>query len=491
MMQMLAMGYILVKMKKILLFFYLLSVSITSIAQENWLELVINNPLSEERIKEVIPITNTKTGDLALFYKTRSGLLCYLFNNKQELTNTFAVDTLPDKSDIFIGEVTSDNKIYNLFFTNSNGNKLGSIQINFQTESALTNNNFELPKKEKVIQFVNHEGGLFLVTSLKKSSILKLYTFNIHGKAKSQVADFSNEIFENDNGLSKKFHDLIFQGSEQKTIAYITNNSPNSLETTSAKTKLYLNENTLRLTNNLFNKNTFIVDFNIKEHAHKLTVLENQDFIKKQTGANTNSYILDDYFFRVYATTEKLNLAIYNLKTNTLQKEFVINKGEPISFKNTPIIQEGGEFDTYRELEKTSKFLRKIVYSNVGIIAYKINDNYVLTLGASKDVSLGNLAMVGAMTGGALGAIVGGLLSTAFQSYLTTKSTRILSVLDQNFNHTSGDIPVNSFDKIDTFIVNKSGKENALQTIFKYQNITIWGSYNKTNKIYTFTKFRN
>lgn len=490
-MQMLVTDCILAKMKKLLLLFCFFCASLTCDAQENWLDLVINNPLSDEKIKEVIPITNTKTGDLALFYKTNSGLLCYLFDNKQQLTNTFAIDELPNKSQVYTGAVSSDSKIYNLFFTNSNGNKLGSIQIDFESENFQTNNEFELPKKEKIVQFINSNDGLYLVTSVKKSSILKLYTFDANGKAVSTTADFSNAVFENDNGLSYKFHDLIFQGSGQKKIAYITNNTPNSLEATSAKIKLYLSEGKLRLTNNLFNKNTFIVDFNLNDNSNHLTVLENKDFIKKETGANTNSYILDDYFFRIYATTQKLNVSIYNLTTNTLHKEFVINKEEPISFKNTPIIQEGGEFDKYRELEKTSKFLRKIVYSNIGIIAYKVNDNYVLTLGASKDVSSGNFAMVGAMAGGALGAIVGGLLSTAFQSYHDTKSTRILSLLDTDFNHVPGDIPVNSFDEIDMFIVNKSGKEHALHTIFKYQDATIWGSYNKANKIYTFTKFRN
>ena len=79
-----------------------------------------------------------------------------------------------------------------------------------------------------------------------------------------------------------------------------------------------------------------------------------------------------------------------NTLDGKLIKEFSINKEQPITIKNSPIIQEGVTalpFVTKRELEETKKYLRKISSGQLGLTVIEQDNAYYITLGGYKVTS--------------------------------------------------------------------------------------------------------
>ena len=168
-----------------------------------------------------------------------------------------------------------------------------------------------------------------------------------------------------------------------------------------------------------------------------------------------------------------------------------IERDKPIDFKNTPIIQEGGSFANYRELEKSNKFLRKVYQGRIGISVLQRNNQYELTLGGIVENNTGGMMVPSfgfpAFDGG---GIIWCIDPTAFSfnSYISTRSTRIESLFDAQMNHVQGDISINAFDKMDE---DRSIPFERNQMVFKYKDFYVKGFYNPGNRSYTFKKYTN
>ena len=74
-------------------------------------------------------------------------------------------------------------------------------------------------------------------------------------------------------------------------------------------------------------------------------------------------------------------MEVLDFKTGNLIKNYTGYKNDSITFKNTPIIQEGGMHDNYRELGKTKRFLKRIVKGNTGISARKVGNLFHVVMG--------------------------------------------------------------------------------------------------------------
>ena len=166
---------------------------------------------------------------------------------------------------------------------------------------------------------------------------------------------------------------------------------------------------------------------------------------------NSNSYIFNQNIYQASSNKEQLFLTIKEIATNKILKQYKIEKDKPISFANTPIVQNGGMYINRRILKKTKQFLRKISTSNIGISVNKFGDNYQLTLGGVSEISAnGMMSGMGGMMGGIPIAGFGNLTlffnptAFAFNSYKDTRSVAIKSVLDPNFEHLKGVIKENA-----------------------------------------------
>lgn len=455
-------------------------------AQETWIVVELNNEINDLILEEAIPVVNENTGYLASFFKLKTGFVAFLYNDNQQLLKTLKIDSDPKILDVLVGTTYKGNE-FTLFFTNSSGSKYSCLKINFDNSNYSITEDLGLEfKKEKLITYVENESELYALSILKNSSILKLYDFDMEGKISSKEFDLSKEHFETDNELKLSLYSLLFGKHSDNNFETIDSSIPNALETTSAFTKAYLNDDAIQLTNNTFRKYTYLINLNLKNDSIKLSKIENEKFDKKNHNSNSNSYVLKDLIFDIYSNPEEIIFNVYNYKKDKVIKHFNIVSGDSISFKNSPIIHEIAENNFSRDLERTSQFIRKVNASDIGISAYPFKDNYIVTLGASEKIKSGEFAIIG----GLLGGMVGAALFSSFDSYNRTKSTRIECMFDEDFNHVDGKIPDNGFDSINVFIKEHTLKRAQLQTVFKYKEKYIWGSYNKIGRFYRFYKFQ-
>lgn len=468
---------------KPILYFLLFSISFVS-AQDQWLEKDLTPFTENYIIKDAVPFVNEENNQLALFFKNRKKIFGYLYNENQELISTISPIEIPKKAQVLIGTVYN-NDTYTLYFSNNRKTYFSSISINFITKNFNINNKLKIDiKGEKVIEFLIDKHRIYILSIVKKTSVLKTYELDNNGLVDSKKFDFSNEEIKSDRGWDYNLYYLLYGNPTYSTVELIKNDVPNALEKTAAYTKLYFKEGKLTLTNNLFDKYTYIATLDLEKATQSFDVINNKDFSEQNLGDNSSSYIFKNYFFNIYSTNKKLNFNVYDLKTKTLIKAFEILKGEAITFKNSPIIHEGGEFSNYREFEKTSKFLRKVTGSKIGITAYEKNNDIIITLGASETVPQINMITVG---GGFIGGAIGGAILSSFNSYSKTRSTRINCLFDKDFNHKKGEIPLNAFDEINDFIKSKTFNNHKLQSLFKYKDRYIWGALDKsTYRLYRF-----
>lgn len=470
---------------KNLIFIILLIHTFNISAQEKWGFIPLNNDINDVKVEEAIPVVNPDTGFTAVFLKVKKTFICYLLNDTQDVIKTLKIESVPRNYDVLVGSVYSNQK-FGLYFSNDFKSKHACLQVDFESDDFTFVEDLELDfKKERFISYIENKDQFYALSIVKNSSILNLNRLDMEGKITLTSFDVSKEDFETDNGLPLKLDSLLFGKHSDGTVEAINTSIPNTIETTSASTKVYINDNVITLTNNTFKKFIYIIKLNLDAGTAKLSKIENKKFDKKNLRSNSNSFVLNTLFFDTYSDTEEMSLNIFDLENEKMIKSFLIKAGDSISFKNSPFIHEVVNTNSYRDLEKTSRFIRKVNSSNIGISVYPYHDNYILTLGSSEKIQTGEFAIIG----GILGGMIGAAIFSAFDSYNKTQSTRIECLFDKQFNHVEGEIPENGFDKIQNYIDVNSLERAKLQTVFKYRDSYIWGFYNSDGKFYGFHQF--
>ena len=475
-------------MKHVLLLFTCILSTLT-FAQEEWVGFNIEEETKQLYPKDVIPVVNEDNNQIAMFFTNRKVVFGKLYGQDKKLIGSINNVIIPKKGKVLIGAIYNQ-ETYTLFFSNNNKSHFSSVSLNFKTGNFNITEDLNIEfKKEKLVEFLVLKNKLHILSVSKKEDVLISRTLTNKGLIKTTNYDLSSQAIVNNIDRDYPLYPLLFGNPNYATIEVINSEVPNSLEQTNAFTKLYVDNNKLTITNNLFNKYTYVISLDLDGDSYNFNSIINTGYTDNHYGANSNSFIHKDKLLTIYSTLDNLSFSAYNLDDFELIKTFNINDKEEITFKNTPIIQEGGAFDNYRELEKTSKFLRKITQSKIGITAYSKNEDLIITLGASVEIDRGGLAMVNF---GVFGVVAYGLLIDNFNSYTRTKSTRISCLFDNDLNHKTGEIPLNQFDQIKTFQDANTNYNNAhLQTLFRYQSSYLLGNYNKKTGEYTLTTFDN
>ena len=418
------------------------------LSQNTWFASDISRESEANTPKDVLPIVNNDTNELALFYKAKRVIFAKLYNENQELISSINAINIPKKTKVLIGAIYNEDN-YTLFFCNSKKTRFSSVTVNIKTKIFNINQDLGITfDREKVLEFLIDNNTITILTLTQRGSLFKTYALK-KDSVLTNIFDFSKYTIKTDKDFEYDLHSLIYGNPSYSSVETINNQLPNSLEKTAAFTKVYFKDKKITITNNLFDKYTYFFKIDLGKNTLGFDFIENKDYTKKYLSSNSNSYLFKNYFFNIYSSAQHLNFNIHNIETKELVKAFEIEKGERITFKNTPIIQEGGEFDSYRELEKTSKFLRKVTHSKIGVSAYEKDGNIIVTLGASEEIQTG--PMIGIGFGGALGGIITGIIYSSFNSYTHTKSTRIECLFNSDFEHVIGEIPLNNFNKIDKF----------------------------------------
>ena len=485
-------------MKRYLLIFLFSLYSLLTFGQEVIAQFENSLAKNDWGIKDIVPIVNQKNGDISIFIADAKKVYAYHLNDLFEVEDKMVVEDKARKYKLIIGNSIADNGDYRIFLSNNKKDEFATINFSFAGKTSDIKE-FELQSpKELFIQTISHENRFYMLSIAKKTSLLGLYIFDEQGNATRRSIDFSNENFIDEDGKQTTIYDLIVNTQGFGTNADITKideDNPNTIESTSEFTKFYIRNNKAVFTFDQNKDITQLISFDINTFT-----TEAKQFAKplpniKANKKKTNSYIYGDHIFMLSSTDEIVVFTVNDFATGNLIKEYSATENDSITFKNSPIIQVGGFYDGYREMEKTKKFIRKINSGDVGISIYRFDDNYQVTLGGKLEVKASGGGMMMGMPGvgiGSFGAVTVYFNPTyfAYNSYTNTKSTYIECLFNTNFDHLEGEPKDNVFDKIHDFEEAQYISEKAT-TIFKYKDVFILGNLILEGNLYRLRKFND
>ncbi|HQZ26312.1 MAG TPA: hypothetical protein PLD18_13520 [Flavobacterium sp.] len=341
------------------------------------------------------------------------------------------------------------------------------------------------------------------MTVLKNSDKIKLYVFDTDGKLEERVIDLTGFKFFKSNYQKTTFYDVLDESYYATEIPFslqkITPENPTSIVESSKRRKCYSNGNTIIITFDANLDYTQLITLDLDKFK------ASEKFIKKpyisyteRFELNSNSFLIDNLLYQIKSSSSQLILTVKDLEDNLIKSYEASDENPIIDFKNSNYVQENGGTTKTRILETSSQFIRKINNLNAGISCYKLNGNYLVTIGSvsqeQQQASTG--AIVGGMFG-ALGSIAGSMIDAAisnptmesFNAYANRKVVYINGLFDKDSNHIKGEIDPLAFDKIRIFFDKDTNVSS--QTLYKLDNIYYFGYYDNKTKEYTIRKFRD
>ena len=478
--------------------------SLTIFAQKEVIRIENDLKTSKDEISQSFSIVNESNNNLAIFLKDEQNTYGYLFNESLQQINSLKSENLSKKYKDFLGTSISDDN-YNLFISNNKHKKFGVISYSFTNQkTSLKEIVLEL-SKESFLQSISHKNNFYILTATKNG--LNLYSFKNDGKYDKTHFDLSDKKF-----LSKKntICDFNFCLSnitgipKNIEVQKIKNDNPNSIELTSNRIKLYVKNNVATLTIDNTLGFTQLIKIHLKELTYNIENFKKPYFVPISNFVKSNSFIYDDKILQIVASRKELSFTVKNLNTKKIIKEYNIKSTDSITFKNTPIIQDKnkGELDmsidlfnsNHREFEKTTKFLRKITFQDIGISAFKIDGINQITIGGIKEIQAGMTPMgmpgFGGLNMGSFGStnVFFNPTMFAYNGYNNTVSTYINCLFDENYNHVKGEIKENVFDKINNFKKDKEKFINA-ENLFNYKNNLLFGTCLGNSKTYLIMEY--
>jgi len=490
-----------------LLFVVVSLCTMTLFAQEEIGRFQNSLKTSSSNIKDVFPIVDQKTGELAIFISDAKNVYAYKLSENFEVLQKLSSQEKLRKYKFLIGSSVSANGDYLVYLSNKSQRKFLCVSFSFDTQTTNLKEFTFQNKEERLLQTI-HDNNQFYILSYYNppnnnayndtyayddfKGVTYIYTFDEAGNVKRTQLDVNKLRFRSKKDQKVSFNWMLTDFSGAADLQKFIENDPHSIESVAVPRKMYIRDEKVIFSFDqnrsftqmvLLDLNTLALEFKTYEKP-----LPNISNAKKRS----NSYLNGDYLFLSTTTKNEHELQILKYKTMDVVKTYRIEKDKPIDFKNTPIIQEGGFYDNYRELEKTKKFLRKIYQGNMGLSVLHRNNQYEVTLGGFvQQNSGGGLIMPGfgipiASAGGV--TLFFDATAMAYDSYTSTKSTRIECLLDEDMNHLQGEIPENAFDKMNA---DETFSPPATESVFRYRDFYIRGSYDKKNRTYRLQKFSN
>ncbi len=475
-----------------LIFLFLFFLSQLVIAQEPFLSFDHNVNTLGKKPTQLFSAVFPENDTFLIFIEDSKQLSVYQFDeNGKETAEGFSFPNFAKKYPN-IGGYIQENGTYTLFLSSTNKKKWAIVTLDFTYKSFnLQEAKLDI-KGDRILESLTYNGKHYLFTVQRDTSTFEVYVMDSEGTITTQTFSFEDVDFGGGRRTIPNL-DRLLQGSFSREVAIIDSESPIALESSKSNVKFYQEEALVTLTIDSSKNTTFYLQFDLENNTSSTQTISKASFDKDIISARSNSFIFEDKLFTLKVSSDEMDFSIYNLDSMENLASFSARKGTPITFKNTPIIQEGGQLDSYRELEKTSKFLRKVATSNPAITVFKENDHYIITLGATQEISNGGPGFF-VVGGGLAGALVSGVITgianaTYYQynAYTYTKSARFQMVLDRDLQFVpDAEIPLNVFDEIGEFTQETSPK--VIQTVFKLKDSYIWGALNaKTNTLNFFT----
>lgn len=480
---------------RVLLYAFMIQ-SITFLAQEKVIEFEHYLNVDNKKVRYVHAFPNENNDGSLLMFEDNTRLTGYAFDSDfKEIGDGLTIKNplykYPNISGISYGE-----KGYTIFLGRGDNKRWAALYMDFEKRSSQVHELFIKYKKEKFLNAFVHKNIHYVVTLLRESSTIRLYMTDVNGSTSSKEYDLSHYDFSSGRRRINNLYRLMRPDHEFFKTSIIENNTPISLSSVNSNIQLYPKDGHLVITVNRTREYVHIINLDLASTTASVTVINKPQLDDHLDIQKANTFLDDNHLFTLTSSYDELLFTIIDIDTKEVIKRYHSGDREDISFKNTPIIQEGGAFDDYRELERTQQFLRKVTSSYPAISVYKTGAYYIVTMGASKEIKNGGPIIFASIGGSLAVGIIAGIVNTTlvnYWDYTRTKTTRIKTVLDQNFNHIADmEIPENTFDRIRTFensLKETMGKKMGTNTLMLLSRDYIYGAYNKESQTLSLYRF--
>lgn len=486
------------------LFFLFLSTALSS--QEILFEEPVKLSSGQKIVREVYPIVEKASGEITLFMLDKDSILCHILNSDFSLRKKLETGRQPKKFPELLGSCYNSGIIH-LFFCN--GPKTSLLVKSFNLLENKVEEK-ELPVKlsgERLLESFS-EKDKFHILTIDRGSILRIYSFGTDLNYKLLTYDASREQFG--DGNFNTLYDVLHEGDQSWTsirVNRVDTDGPNSIDVTSKGNKIYFQDDKLFLTSEEMKAHTSIIILGLSDSIFQIVKVPRPglDCNSKIKG---NSFLSDDLLWQFSCCKDEMNVKVTRIPAHQILASYHANREGEISFSNSPLYQEGsissiGQNKT-RVLETTESFLRKTLNGNVGITAYNIRDTVLVTLGSFKEVQ--QMSSGGVMPGagspgfgvtlaGPQGSITIPISTpynptfSSFQTYTNIRSTYVKAIFEPgSIVHLEGEAPVLAFDKIKEY-TRMNIKQQTTETVFRYKDFYILGTYNLKEKKLSLVKF--
>jgi hypothetical protein len=452
-------------------------------AQQKQLEQVIG---WKGKHLELHTITNKAKQQSCTFVVGADSIRALVLNSRAQAVQQFNIPHVLEEQ--LLGGFFRDGRVY--LFTESNGHaKLHNWVLDIATG---TINHAALPfdlKKEKRVEVYSCGDRFVYFTVNSKTAEFIVYNFTSESNYSTIRYHFEEGIWEDltrEDGLSRKV-----------SVKKVDQEGECSINVAIRQNKIYLNNDTLLLLMDNKRGLTTVFSFDLVHDKPGFRTLPHKGrTIDSIRPVSENTFLLRNKLYYVLATSDSLCIEVADFYTGEVLKTFAAGKDDSISFKNTPIIQEGSsnsKNDT-RELDKTRQLLRKMMNGDAVLVASLNNNNQVeISVGSYTRVNAG-LVAGGGYAGGALattGAPAGVFIvpTGGFSRGTWTKSARFTMLLDAaTFHHVEGN-PANSInDRIASYTAGMKIAPDA-ENLFRLDNTYYYAYYHKDERTLVVLKF--
>ncbi|RMB59120.1 hypothetical protein EAX61_08645 [Dokdonia sinensis] len=362
-------------MKKSIQFIALL-ICAFSYGQGVYHKISLTNKKSGTALENVHLVLHDDSGSFSVFAEEPKTTYGYLYNADKELQSQLVSEGLKRKYKEIIGQAVSQGQV-RLVQKNSKGNKFASILYNFNNDTT-QEVEYDLDLRRQVfLQSYSRGAHCYVFTILKDSNLIRKWIFHVDGTVATEDIDLAEELNRN----SVKSLDIYKLMQESQgfnsdiSLAKIENNLPNTLEITTEQNKMFEYNEGFYWTLDEDESYTVLFDFKLPYLQPSLRFIKKPAPLDNSKNNPTNSYVIGDKIAQLVSNSSMMHLVIKNLETLEEVQHFKLEKDDPITFKNSPILQEGSvySFGATRKMEKTSKFLRKIAQIKMAYPCLELN----------------------------------------------------------------------------------------------------------------------
>lgn len=479
-----------------------------------WLTLSAFSPIFSQQIIQSAPVgwrgnslelhtVRDQAGlQHASFLVSDDSIRIFLLDGRDSLVKTFTVLRLNEEE--LRGGFIAQNKIY--FFCGYRFPR-GSHNYVLDTNDGTVSQNLETIEegKDKVIDRIS-AGDCFMIFSINK----KTSEFIISKWTHTDSAEVTRYPVRDENIWDEITTSYGF--TRNIKITKVDEAGLPDAAVVGSQRKLYLVHDTLFL---LLNKNrgtTEIFAFDTQRKGVSIRRIKNEEiqiveesrglekksgteYVSAYGGYTDNSYLFDGKLFFISATPDRLHISMQDFYSGAVLKKYSVDKEDTITFKNTPVIQEGQVyfFPSTKELTKTKQLLRKMLNGNAVIAALTDSLGLALTIGSNKEMQQMGSGGGGSFmpsAGGAPGSMVY-VPSGGYSRSTWTKSVRFRMLLDtSSLNHITGDMEPSINDRIDDYT--KDIKiPPAGENLFYRDRQYVYIYYDKKQRSLVFTRFNH